>query len=191
MDSQGCAAFVDGVDLRPQSALAARLATEGRVNDRTLTTVVVTQKEGFLVSAEVDEADYARGTRPLQTRQLSLLSFHPLGVVTGFGFSWVQAETPAAHELKGLTIMPVFLRLELGQTLVIDRALHEQALAYFQRTDPAYRTREVRGLLLEVSTGQGALQLNLKAECHPADAQDEWTFRIIGLVPSGRTVQSA
>jgi len=89
-----------------------------------MTTVVVVQKDGFLVSTEVAVAEYVRATAPLLIQQLGVMSFHSLAVLTGIGFSWVQPETPAAHELKGLTMLPIFERQHLGDMLVVDRALY-------------------------------------------------------------------
>ena len=126
-----------------------------------MTKVVVVQKDGFLVSADVVIAEYVRATTTLLTQQLSVMSFHPLAVVTGVGFSWVQPETPAAHELKGMTLMPTFERLHLGDTLVVDRTLYKRAVAYFIQTDPAHLTRQARNLVIEVTTGEGSLLLNL------------------------------
>ena len=153
-----------------------------------LTMVVVVQKDGFLVSAEVAVAEYVRATNSLLTQQLSVMSFHPLAVVTGVGFSWVQPETPTAHELKGLTVMPLFERLHLGDVLVIDRALYQRAMAYFTQTDPAHLTRQARSLVIEVTTGHGSLLLNLKTDFQEADQDSERPFLLTGVVPSGRQV---
>lgn len=153
-----------------------------------MTKVVVMQKDGFLVSTEVVIAEYVRATTPLLTQQLSVMSFHPLAVVTGVGFSWVQPETPAAHELKGMTLMPTFERLHLGDTLVVDRTLYQRAVAYFVQTDPAHLTRQARGLVIEVTIGEGSLLLNLKADFQEADEDGERPFLLTGVVPSGRQV---
>ena len=158
------------------------------MTEQTMTTAVVVQKDGFLISAEVAVSEYVRATTPLLTRQLSVMSFHPLAVVTSVGFSWVQPETPAAHELKGLTVMPTFERLRLGDSLVIDRALYQQAVAYFIQTDPAHLTRQARGLMIEETTGQGPILLNLKADFLEAEEESERPFLLTGVVPAGRRV---
>ncbi|WP_424952716.1 hypothetical protein [Deinococcus sp.] len=158
------------------------------MTEQTMTTAVVVQKDGFLVSAEVAVAEYVRATSSLLTRRLSVMSFHPLAVVTGVGFSWVQPESPAAHELKGLTVMPTFERLHQGDTLVIDRALYQRAVTYFMQTDPAHLTRQARSLVIEVTTGHGPTLLNLKADFQESDEDGERPFLLTGVVPAGRLV---
>jgi len=154
----------------------------------TQTTIVVTQKEGFLVSAEVDMQEYARGLRPMTARHLKMLSFHPLAVVTGFGFSWVQPESAASHELRGQHFLPMFERLVLGESLVVDAALYQAARSHFEATDPASGVRHAQGILIEVTTGKAPVLLNLKAECVLDAAQPVSSFELTGLVPSGRLV---
>lgn len=154
----------------------------------TQTTIVVIQKEGFLVSAEVDVQEYARGLRPLTARHLKLLNFHPLAVVTGVGFTWVQPESPASHELRGQHFLPMFSRLTLGESLVIDVALYQAVRDHFETTDPAHMSRQAQGLLIEVTFGYTPVLLNLKAECMLTEAQPTTSFELTGLTPSGRLV---
>ena len=84
--------------------------------------------------------------------------------------------------------MPTFERLRLGDSLVIDRALYQQAVAYFIQTDPAHLTRQARGLMIEVTTGQGPILLNLKADFLEAEEESERPFLLTGVVPAGRRV---
>ncbi|WP_407571932.1 hypothetical protein [Deinococcus altitudinis] len=151
-------------------------------------TIVVTQKDGFLVSAEVDVQEYARGLRPLNARHLKMLSFHPLAVVTGVGFSWVQPESPESHELRGQHFLPMFERLTLGESLVVNAALYQAARDHFAATDPAHKVRQVHGLLIEVTTGHAPVLLNLKVECVLTENQPTVVFELTGLNPSGRLV---